>query len=162
MIKSGLIIGAVSFLVILGGSTLISPLCAPCMGLLLGLVAGYFAGIFEKPSSPGEAVKKGGIAGAIAGSFGLVGGMIAGVINGLLLTPSSMEALFRNLGINNVNIDQTMIWMGQIFGGFCIGLFNIAWMAILGVAGGALWYQLVGKNRVDTLVPPHEPAAPGF
>jgi hypothetical protein len=162
MIKSGLIFGAVAFLLILGSSILVTPFCGPCLGLFLGLAAGYFAGFFDKPASSREGVKKGAIAGAIAGSLGFAGGLIGAVINGALVNPSNLEAIYRTLGITHMNIDQTTIWIAQILGGFCIGLFNIGWMAILGIAGGALWYQLTGKNRVGTPMPPQGPTTPGI
>lgn len=162
MIKSGLIIGAVTFLFVLGSSILITPIFAPCLGLFLGLAAGYVGGVFDKPASSGEAVRKGGIAGVIAGSFGFVGGLIGGVVNGALLNPSSLDWLYKTLGVPSVTIDQATIWIGQIVAGFCTGLFNIAWMAILGVAGGALWFQIAGKNQIGTMKPPQEPTPPGF
>lgn len=162
MVRSGLIFGAVSFVLVLGSAVLITPFCAPCLGLVLGIAAGYVAGLYDKPTSSGEGVRKGAIAGAIAGSLGFLGGMIGGVINGALLNPSSLEAIYKTLGISNFSIDQTTIWTLQLVGAVCIGLFNIGWMAILGVAGGALWYQITGKNQTATIMPPQEPITPGL
>lgn len=48
MLKSGLIVGVV-MIVLAIGSTLISPLCAPCVALLAGLGAGYLACVFDRP-----------------------------------------------------------------------------------------------------------------
>jgi len=162
MVKSGLIIGAVSFLLVLGSASIISPICAPCIGLFLGLVAGYLAGVFDKPVSNREAIRKGGIAGAIAGGLGFIGGLIGGVINGALLNPSSIGELYKMFGLPNPSIGQAEIWVMQLGGAFCIGLFNIAWMAIMGIAGGALWFQITGKNRIGTMMPPQEPTATSF
>jgi hypothetical protein len=162
MVKSGLIFGAISFVLILGGAVLITPFCAPCLGLILGLAAGYLACVYEKPISSGEGVKKGGTAGAIAGGLGFSGGIIGGVINGMLLNPSSLEAIYKTLRLPNVSIDQTAIWTLQLVGAVCIGLFNVGWMAILGVAGGALWYQITGKNQTRTMMPPQELIPPGI
>jgi hypothetical protein len=33
-------------------------------------------------------------------------------------------------------------------------------MAILGVAGGAIWYQISGKNQTVTVLPPQTPIPP--
>ena len=162
MVKSGLLFGAVSFVLILGSAVLITPFCAPCLGIILGLAAGYVACVYDKPISNGEGVRKGGMAGVIAGGLGLVGGLIGGVINGVLLNPSSLEALYKTLGIPNISLDQTAIWTMQLVGAVCIGLFNVGWMAILGVAGGALWFQISGKNQTRTMMPPQEPIAPGI
>ena len=162
MVKSGLIFGAISFVFVLGFAVLITPFCAPCLGMFLGLAAGYVAGVFDKPINSGESVRKGGIAGLIAGALGLVGGLIGGVINGAVLDPSSVDAFSRIFGINNISISQGQIWIYQLIFAVCIGLFNVVWMAILGVAGGALWFQVSGKNQSRTVLPPQEPIPPSF
>jgi hypothetical protein len=161
MVKSGLIFGAVSLVLVLG-STLIHPLCAPCVGLFIGLVAGYGAGVFDKPINSGESIRKGGIAGAIAGALGFVGGFIGGVINGAVVNPSSVEVFTRLFGISNFNITQAEIWIYQLVFAVCVGLFNVIWMAILGVVGGALWYQIKGKNQTVMVLPPQEPIPPSI
>lgn len=157
MVKSGLLFGAISFILVLGSAVLVTPFCAPCLGLILGLAAGYLACVYDKPATSSEGVKKGAIAGAVAGSLGFLGGMIAGVINGALVNPSNLEAIYKTLGMPVVNIDKTTIWTMQLVGAACIGLFNIGWMVILGVAGGALWYQMRGRNQAGTILPPQAP-----
>jgi hypothetical protein len=162
MVKSGLILGAISFVLVLGFAVLLTPFCAPCLGLVLGLAAGYFAGVFDKPINSGESIKKGGIAGVIAGALGFIGGFIGGVINGAMLNPSSVESFTKVIGINNFNISQAQIWTYQLVFAVCVGLFNVVWMAILGIAGGALWYQIKGKNQTMTVLPPQEPIPPSI
>jgi len=88
--------------------------------------------------------------------------MIGGVINGALVNPSILREIYNTLGMPNVNIDQTTVRIMQLVGAACIGLFNIGWMAILGVAGGALWYQMRGKNQTGTILPPQEPISPRY
>jgi hypothetical protein len=161
MVRSGLIFGAVALLLVIGAA-LVTPLCAPCVGLVMGLVAGYMAGIFDKPFSSGESIKKGGIAGAIAGGLGFVGGMLGGVINSIVLDPANVEAFNNLFGITTTGMNQTGIWASQLALSFCVGLFNVVWMAIMGVAGGALWYQITGKNQKQTVLPPQEPIQPNF
>ena len=162
MIRSGLIFGAVAFILTLASATLISPLCAPCLGLVLGLAAGYVAGSFDKPSPSSESLRKGAIAGAIAGGLGLCGGMIGGIINGAYLNPSDLQGIYNLFGLANQNITKGTIWVIQIVGAACIGLFNVGWMAILGIAGGALWYQMIGKDQSGVIMPPQEPLAPNL
>jgi hypothetical protein len=160
MVKSGLIVGVISLFVILGFSVVLTQYCAPCVVILFGLAAGYLAGVFDKPISSGESLKKGGFAGAIAGAIGLLGGLIGGVVNSLLLNPGNMSSFYQMLGISGFNINQTQIWLSQMGFAFCVGLFDIAWMALLGIAGGAVWFQISGKNRVPTVLPPQEPLPP--
>jgi hypothetical protein len=162
MVKSGLIFGVVALVFILGFAVFVTPFCAPCLGLVLGIAAGYMAGVFDKPANSGESLKKGGYAGAIAGSIGFLGGLMGGVINGLLLNPSNVSSFSRVLGLPNVSISQQQIWISQFGFVLCIGGFDILWMALLGVAGGALWYQISGKKHVGMSPPPQEPAQPGI
>ena len=162
MVKSGLIFGAVSLVFILGFAVLVAPFCAPCLGLVLGLAAGYMAGVFDKPANSGESIKRGGYAGAIAGAIGFLGGLVGGVINGLLLNPSNVASFSRVFGLSNLGISQAQIWVSQLGFAVCIGLFDILWMALLGVAGGALWYQVSGKNQAGSSLPPQQPVPPGM
>ncbi len=157
MVKSGLIFGAITFFLVLGISTIVSPLCAPCLGLLLGLGAGYVAGNYDKPSDVNSSLRRGAIAGAIAGGLGLLGGLVGGVINGFLLKPEDFSSIYQLLGLPNPNYTQGNIWALQLGGGFCIGLLNVVWMAILGLAGGAIWYQISGKNQTRSVIPPQAP-----
>ena len=162
MVKSGLIFGAIAFVLVLGSAVLLTPFCAPCLGLVLGIAAGYVAGVIEKPINSGESVRKGGTAGAIAGGLGLLGGIIGGVVNGAMLNPASIENFSKIFGVNNYSISQAQIWTYQLVFAVCVGLFNIVWMGILGVAGGALWFQIRGKNQSMTVLPPQEPIPPSI
>ncbi len=162
MVKSGLLMGIISFILILGGAIVITPFCAPCLGIILGLLAGYLAGVFDKPSDSGESIRKGAGAGAIAGAIGLLGGMVGAVINGALTNPANMESLIQNFGLSNFVITQGQIWTYQLGFGFCIGLFDILWMAILGLVAAAIWYQISGKNQSGMSVPPQQPIAPSI
>ena len=160
MVKSGLIIGVISLVLILGSAVFIAPFCAPCLGLFLGLAAGYMAGVFDKPINSGDSSKKGGYAGLIAGAIGFVGGLIGSVINGALLNPANVASFTRLFGVSNINVSQAQIWASQLGLGVCLGLFDILWMALLGIAGGALWYQISGKNQTSTILPPQQPIPP--
>lgn len=156
MVKSGLIVGAASLVLILGTS-LIHQLCAPCMGFFLGLVAGFLAGVFDKPATVSESLKRGAIAGVIAAGFGLVGSLVGAVINSSLGNPADIEAFGKALGLSNYTVTQGEIWMYQVIFAACTGLINIVWMAILGLAGGAIWHQAIGKKQSTTILPPQAP-----
>jgi hypothetical protein len=160
MVKSGLIIGAISFVFILVTAVFIEPVCAPCLGLILGLAAGYLAGAFDRPIDSGESIKKGAYAGAIAGAFGLLGGLIGSVINGMILNPGNIASFMNSIGISNFVISQAQIWASELGFAVCIGVFDVLWMALLGLAGGALWYQIAGKNQASMILPPQQPVPP--
>lgn len=160
MVRSGLMIGILTLVLVLGSTTLFTPFCAPCLGLVLGIAAGYMAGSNEKPVNSNEAIRKGAIAGAIAGGLGFAGGMVGAVINGAVVNPEDLTSIYQLLRLPNPNYDQASIWMLQLTSGLCVGLFNTIWMAILGLAGGALWFQLRGKDRGGMIVPPQNPITP--
>ncbi len=161
MVKSGLIFGVVAFVLILG-ITLLSPFCGICLGLVIGLAAGYVSGSFSKPPSSTDSIRMGAIAGAIAGVFGLAGQIIGGVLNSMVVNPATLEQFYKTFGIPNVSLTQTQITSSQLLAAGCVGLFNVAWMAIFGLAGGALWYQVRGKNQPVTMQPPQTPIPPGY
>lgn len=144
MVKSGLIMGAVMFVLALGVS-LISPLCAPCIAVFVGLGAGYLACVFDKPLVSSDGLKKGAIAGAIAGGLGLIGQMIAAFVNTNAVTAEQINQI---LGQEFYN--QQSLQMVQLGAGLCLGLFNILLMVGLGVAGAAIWNSMHGSKQMST------------
>ena len=161
MVKSGLIYGAVAAIFVLGFS-LLSPYCAPCLGLFFGLAAGYTAGALEKPNNSRDCLRAGGIAGLITGGIAFVGGLIGGVINGTMVNAASIEQIYQMLGLPTTIINQSQLFLYQMVGAVCIGIFNIVWMALLGLAGGAIWYQVKGKNQSTTVIIQQPPVPPAY
>jgi hypothetical protein len=150
MLKSGLIVGAVSFLLSVVAGAVVSPLCGFCVGLFAGLGAGYLAGLFDKSPDSGGAAKSGAGAGAIAGVGALIGLVIAGGINAVIVGPEGAAALMEGFGVTT-STDPTSYYIGAIGGPCCMGLFNIALMAGLGALGGMLWYQVSGKKATPSM-----------
>lgn len=145
MVKSGLIVGAVMFLLVLVLAMAISPLCALCVPLLTGLGAGYLAGVFDKPISNGDAAKRGAGAGAIAAGLAIFAQMIASIINSLVMQNPQYQ-LGRIWGAEAVN--PAMVWALQIVLGACVGLLNVALTAAFGAGGGAIWFGADRKSVV--------------
>jgi hypothetical protein len=146
MTKSGLIFGAAAFVLILGSVIILTPLCAPCLGLIFGIAAGYVACVFDKPTNSSDCIRKGGIAAAITAGVGFFGSLIGGAINGVIVTPATVESIARSLYITNFNLTQAQILAYQLILGVLVGVFDVVWMGVLGIAGGTLWYQAVGKK----------------
>ena len=113
----------------------------------MGLAAGYLVGVFEKPTNNANVLKRGAIAGAIAGGLVLLGALIGGIINASILNPADMAQIYEWLGVSGYELDQTTIWAGQLGSAVCGGLLNVVLMAGMGAAGGALWWQIQGKNK---------------
>lgn len=143
MIKSGLIVGAVLFLLVLIAASVISPLCAFCFPLFAGIGAGYLTGVFDKPA-PEEVIKRGAIAGAIAGGIAVLAQVIAAVINSLVLqnTGFNPAAIFGGEAV-----DPATIWIGQFVSACCVGLLNIGLMAGFGALGALLWRNQAARQQ---------------
>ncbi len=149
MIKAGLIVGAVMFILVLLASATVSPLCALCLPLFTGLGAGYLTGVFDHPAASPDAAKRGAVAGAIAGGIAIIAQIAAAIINAVVFqNPQFNPGRLFGMG----QIDPTTIWVGQIFFAFCVGALNVVLTGAFGAAGGALWLKLTGKDET--------PAAP--
>ena len=153
MLKAGLIMGGVT-LVLVFGASMFSPLCALCVALFTGLGAGYLAGVFDKPVDSPQAIKNGASAGAIAGGMGIIGQAIAAVVNSLVV--ANNPAVYELFGLPPS--DPQTVWMMQLGFACCMGLLNVALMAGLGVAGGAIWFQMTGKKQAEAPLTFEEPA----
>lgn len=148
MLKSGLIIGAVMFLVVLLLAAGLSPLCALCVPLFTGLGAGYLTGVFEKPFSSAQAAQRGAMAGAIAGSLSLLAQMLASVINAFVLQNPQFQ-LTQWFG--GQAVEPATVWTVQIAMAVCVGLLNIGLTAAFGAGGGAIWFSTAGKNQAPAM-----------
>ena len=149
MVKSGIILGIVALILIVGSTFLLSPLCSPCWGIVIGLAAGYLAGVFDKPLTQNDMIKKGVIAGVIAALFAGAGSLIGAILNGAYLNPADLQNIYEFLDLPVSMPDETTIWVGQIGSACCVGLVNLVVIGGLGAAGGALWWQIRGKNQPE-------------
>ena len=145
MYKSGLILGVLT-LFVAAGSTVISPLCAPCAAIFLGLGAGYLAGVFDKPATANSASKAGAIGGAV-GAVGAVLGQVAGTaINTYIMTPQDLEALYKNLGIAAGGPGFLQgYWAGMVASAICFSILDVLLMAGFGALGAYLWWRTTGQ-----------------
>jgi hypothetical protein len=150
MVKSGLIVGAGMFVLVLLSAAVVSPLCALCVPVLTGLLAGYLAGVFDKPADSGAAAKRGAGAGAIAGGISIVASLIAAVINAAVMQNPRFQ-LNRALGLPPS--DPATVWIAQ-FGINCIvGAVNVGLTAGLAALGGMIWAGSARKNQGTPLSP---------
>lgn len=155
MLKSGLIVGAVTLVVTIGASFL-SGLCGPCVALIAGLAAGFLAGVFDKPLDNGGSAKSGAGAGAIGGAGALIGQLIGGIGVVLVVGPDQAAKMMRQFGMR-MSTDTSGVagyYTGALGAGCCFGLVDVALMAGLGALGGILWYQISGKRAA---LPPSAP-----
>lgn len=148
MLKSGLIIGIVAF-VIGVAITLLSPLCVPCLAIFLGLAAGGLTGVFDKPLDNRAAAKSGALAGGIGGIGAVLGQMTGAGINSVLVGPEAAQQVLRQFGmpVPTAGDFGAAYYLGVFSSACCIGLLDLALMAGLGAVGGLLWWQMTGQKR---------------
>jgi hypothetical protein len=146
MLKSGLIIG-IAVMVLGALSALITPLCIPCLAIFLGMAAGYLAGVFDKPVMNSEAVKKGALSGLIASVGAIIGQIIGSIINASLMGPEAAAEMMEQLGIDVGANYETIYQLSQVGGTICFSIMDILFMALLGMLGGVLWWQISGKKQ---------------
>ena len=146
MLKSGLIVGGVSFVLTIIGGLVSLLLCGPCIALLAGVSTGYLAGVFDKPPDVGGSAKRGAGAGAIGGGLALAGHVLGGLANAVILGPEGATDVWRQLGIDLGTADPTTFYATSAGVACCLGVFDVLLMAGVGALGGLLWYQIAGKN----------------
>lgn len=157
MLKSGLIAGAVSFVLVVVAA-LFAPVCAVCVGLFLGIGAGFLAGVFDGPGSAAAGARSGAGAGAIAGLSAIVGQMLSAAGLAAFFPEGSQyaaELVARWTGAAPVTLTAANVWAQQLGIGCCVGLINLGLMAALGAGGGALWYQM--RGAAHSVAPPAAP-----
>ena len=148
MLKSGLIVGVIAFIVSIAAG-LLTPLCVPCAALFLGVIAGYLAGFLGKPADNGASAKSGALAGSIGGIGAMLGQIVASVVNSLLLGPAGAARLATRLGLPSTNSAAfgSGYWVSVIGTTACFSILDILFMAALGALGGVIWWQISGKNN---------------
>lgn len=147
MFKSGVIFAVVS-LVLATGSTLLSPMCTPCLALFLGLGAGFLAGVFDKPADGGKSAKTGAGAGAIGGIGATLGQFVGAGLNALLVGPEGAARIMEQFGLETGS--QAGIefgyWAGVIGSALCFSALDIALMAGCGALGCMAWQGLMARR----------------
>lgn len=148
MLKAGLIGAAVGFVLAII-TTVIFPLCNPCIALLIGAGFGVLAAVWERPASQAASAAAGAKAGAIAAAGLLVGEVIGAVINGIIVGPEGAAELARQFGLPT-RLSPRAYWAYNLAGNCLCGLFNLALGAGLGALGGLLWFQARGQAEPPT------------
>ncbi len=156
MLKSSLIVGVATFiLVIIGG--LLSNICclaSPVLGILLGLAAGFLCSVFEKPADAEKAAVRGAITGAVAGGVGLVAQFIGQMI-GQLILGNNIACIPGMCQESAAPISQTSVTLFAVFNSCFFGLILVPIMAGLGAVGAVLWLKTKPRTQ-----PPAAPSVP--
>jgi hypothetical protein len=145
MIRSAVIIGAISFVYLLV-TNVAMVLCTPFEVIILGLLAGALAGIIDKPQVVHKAVTSGALAGFLAGI-----GAVAGNTVGLLLrtfvvfTPQTFtDTITQMTGVSYTAAEANLY---SLFPVCCCVVTDFILMAGMGALGGYLWHQYKAKKN---------------
>jgi hypothetical protein len=151
MVKSGLILGAIT-LVLAIGLSLLSPLCTVCCVPLLGGIAGYLAGNFDKPTDNGSALKSGALAGAIGGAGALLGQIIGGTINSTMMGAEGAADFLQQFGLPTPPDFSETYWISIVSSTCCFSLLDLLLMSALGAVGGLIWWQYNGQRAANMVI----------
>lgn len=162
-LKSGLIFAIVSIVAVVGFS--FTPVigffcCGPLVAMIVGAIAGY---VGNRWSGPTAGIGSGALAGGVAGVGALVGSVLYTII--ILIWLQSDPALFEQLiemqlAGQPLPPGMTMDDLRSIVGvalpllGFCTGLINLLFAALLGALGGWL---AVRQRPQPPMAPPAYP-----
>jgi hypothetical protein len=144
MIRSALIIGAVSFVYLLFANVA-QMLCVPFLAVILGFAAGALAGWFDKPPKTEKAVVNGALAGLIAG-VGAVAGNVAGLVIRVYVIFGPLTFAHMLTKVNGVTYSSSDTTLGTLSVFCCCAFTDIAIMAATGALGGYLWHRWKGKE----------------
>ena len=150
--RSGLLFGAINFLVNLGLGVLL-PLCAPFCAVVWGIGAGILSVVWSGPERTQSPAQMGATAGAIAGIGATLGLIIGTVLQYTLLGGQERAAeLSRELGLPVANPGDPGFaagqWIGTVGVSCCLGLTNLAVLAGIGAASAHVYASSQGKAAV--------------
>ncbi len=155
MVKSSLIVGVATFILVVIGGVLSNVCClaSPVLGILLGLAAGFLCSVFEKPAEAEKAAVRGAITGAITGGVGLVAQFIGQMI-GQLVLGNNVACIPGMCSETAAPISQTSVTLFAVFNSCFYGLILVPIMAVLGAVGAVLWLKTAGRPRTQPPVVP--------
>jgi hypothetical protein len=139
MIRSAVILGAISFIYMLVANVAMVP-CAPFLAVILGILAGALAAIIDKPQLADKAMTSGAIAGGLAG-IGAVIGNSAGLLirTFVVFTPSTITDMITQL--TGVTYTKTEAGLYSLIPVCCCAVTDLILMAAAGALGGYLWFK---------------------
>ena len=153
MVKSSVIVGAVTFILVLISGLLYNICCliSPMLAAVLGLAAGFLCAVFDKPVSAEKAAVRGGIAGVITGAVGWVAETIGATIAQYIgYQGANVQACLPGLCQEGAApVAMTNAMLGAVFNSCFCGLILLAVMAGLGAVGAVLWMKTSAKKKTD-------------
>jgi hypothetical protein len=146
-LKYGLIVGVVSFVVILPVSILFG-ICGPFVSVIGGAVAGYLTAHFGKFSVKQTGAKQGALAGLVTGGFTLIGQIVSGLVALFMAQSTAMESIMGSIpNTTDPAVTQTVYYFSGIIAGGCFGLIGLGLAAGFGALLGYFGTKVV-ENTV--------------
>jgi hypothetical protein len=145
MIRSAVILGAVSFIYMLVANVAMVP-CAPFLAVILGLLAGTLAAVIDKPQRTDKAATAGAIAGGLAG-IGAVIGNTAGLLirTFVVFTPQAITGMITEL--TGAAYSETEAALYSLIPVCFCAITDLILMAAAGALGGFLWMKYQSRKN---------------
>ena len=135
-LKYGLIVGIVSFVIVLPVS-IMAGVCGPFVSVIGGALAGFLTAHFGKISVKRTGAQQGALSGLITGGFTLIGQMVSGFLVLFLAQSMELEPLLGSMPSGSAPaVDQTLFYIGGIGAGACFGLIGLGLAAGFGALLG--------------------------
>ena len=151
MIRSAVILGAISFIYMLV-TNVAMVLCAPFLAVILGILAGVLAAVIDKPQIANKAVTSGALAGGLAG-IGAVIGNSAGLLirTFIVFTPQTITDMITQL--TGTTYTETEAGLYSLIPVCCCAVTDLILMAGAGALGGYLYAQYQARKKTAAVPP---------
>ena len=145
MIRSAVILGAISFVYLLVANVAMVP-CAPFLAVILGVLAGALAANIDKPPLVQKAATSGAIAGGLAG-IGAVIGNTAGLLirTFVVFTPKTITDMITSL--TGTAYSETEAAAYSLIPVCCCAITDLILMAGAGAFGGIPVVQISIREK---------------
>ena len=147
-LKYGLIVGAISLIVIIPLSVIMG-ICGPVVSVIGGAVAGFLTAHYGNISVKNTGAKQGALAGLVAGAFTFVGQIVGGILALILIQATEASVLIGEAPtFNSPASEQMLFFVGGIGAGSCFGLIGLGVAAGFGALAGYFGTKEMESNVV--------------
>ena len=147
-LKYGLIVGAVSLIIVVPISLLVG-ICGPFVSVIGGAVAGFLTAHFGNINIKKIGAQQGALAGLVTGGFTFIGQIVGGILVLTWIQATDAQLLVGEAPTFNSPATEQMIYLASGIGaGACFGLIGLGVAAGFGALAGYLGTKAVESNQI--------------